>query len=35
VKLSEEEEKMFAKSVKLIRDTTENVCAVLDSESQE
>ncbi len=34
VKLSEEEEKMFAKSVKLIRDTTENVCAVLDSESQ-
>ncbi|HJJ50698.1 MAG TPA: malate dehydrogenase, partial [Methanocorpusculum sp.] len=32
VKLSEEEERLFAKSVTLIRETTENVCSILDAE---
>lgn len=34
VKFSDEEEQMFAKSVQLIRETTDKVCAVLDAESR-
>jgi malate dehydrogenase len=33
VKLSDEETRLFAESVKLVRETTEKVCDILDSET--